>query len=306
MSKYNFVSVDTIINRAVRDYKPLEEINPNDIVEWVGEALFKIGAKRLLTEEIAFLSLENFRATLPDGLCEIIQVAYSEKNRNTKQCLTDTCECEDTDTGCTSCTEIDDSQIYYECWNKDISYYLPEKRYVEIIHAYEIYKKFTPYFYGNYTPMRLSTNTFGALLKYQCEDSLNLYSSSQYEYKVENNTIYANVQEGEIVLAYTKQPLDDNGYPLILDDESVLEAIVKYIGMKMLLPKLFMNEQGVGNIYAKFESDWQWYCRQAKNKMLIPTTLDEKQNHADIGRRLIKPYNSYFGYFGNLNLPERF
>jgi hypothetical protein len=154
--------------------------------------------------------------------------------------------------------------------------------------------------------MRLMTNTLGAALKYQCADSLNLYSTSQYEYRIENNTIYTNVQEGTIVLAYTKQPLDERGYPLILDVESVLEAISRYIIMKSYFPKLLSGEQNAGNIYAKLEMDWHWYCRQAKNALMIPTTLDEKQNHADIGRRLIKPFNSYFGHFGNLNIQEQF
>ena len=308
MSKYTLVPIDTIINRVYRDYKPLDPVEPTDIIEWAGEALFKLNAKRMLIEDIAFVKVENYRAPLPQGLCEIIQVAYSNQPRVTKQCLTDTCDCAESDNAddCNYCTETDPTKIYYECWQKDINYYLPEKRYLEIIHAYEVYKKFTPYFYNNYVPMRLSTSTFGAMLKYQAEDSLNLYSSSQYEYKVENNTIYTNVSDGEIVIAYTKQPLDDRGYPLILDVEEVQEAIVKYVGMKMFMPKLFSMNQGAANIYDKLETDWHWYARQCKNKMLIPESLDEKQNHADIGRRLIKPFQSYFGYFGNLNIQEQF
>lgn len=304
MSKYSFVPVDVIMNRINRDYKFLDPVDFGDVIEWIGEALFKIEAKRLLTEELSILKVENHRATLPQGLCEIIQVAYSTEDSTPENCDKNTCDCPSTSEDCDYCSE--DTNVYFECWQKDINYILPEKRYLEVIHSYEVYKRFTPYFFQKYVPMRLMTNTMGAALKYQCSDSLNLYSTSQYEYRVENNTIYTNVQEGSIVIAYTKQPLDERGYPLIIDVESVLEAITKYIGMKMYLPKLYSGEQNAGNIYAKLESDWHWYCRQAKNALLIPTTLDEKQNHADIGRRLIKPFNSYFGYFGNLNIQEQF
>jgi hypothetical protein len=306
MSKYNFIPVDTIINRFYRDFKPLDPVEPRDIIEWVGEGLFKLGAKRLLTEEIAFLKVENHRATLPAGLCEIIQVSYSPVDNTPQNCSTDTCECPKEDSDCNYCNEITEDQIYFDCWQKDINYILPEKRYLEVIHSYEIYKSLTPYFFNHYVPMRLMTNTLGIALKYQCSNSPNLYSTSQYEYKIDNNIIYTNVQEGSIVVVYTKQPLDDRGYPLILDLEEVQEALTKYVALKTMLPRLYMNEQNIGNLYMKLEDDWNWYCRQAKNKMMIPDTLDEKQNHADIGRRLIKPFNSYFGHFGNLNIQEQF
>lgn len=55
-------------------------------------------------------------------------------------------------------------------------------------------------------------------------------------------------------------------------------------------------------VYA--EDQWQWYCKQASNKSLIPQGVDELENLKEQRNYILPRRNVYQNYFGNLNNRE--
>ena len=55
----------------------------------------------------------------------------------------------------------------------------------------------------------------------------------------------------------------------------------------------------------KLEDDWQWYCRQARNKANMPNTIDKMENMLAMSKRMFSKENRYYGFFGNLSQRER-
>lgn len=306
MSKYKLISIDTIISKLYRELQFLPESSEADIVEYVGEALQAIGAFGQYEEDICFIDINNHRGDLPSGLVEIIQVALSINHIDTKECKTDTCSIDQTK-DCDKriadkCTE----EVVKECWSAHNQYFIPEQRYLDAIYEHDIRWMYTPYFYQNFIPMRLSTGTMQGLVGLHRDFERDVSINSPYEYKIANNQILTSNQTGTIAIAYTRMPLDENGFPMIPDLQEYREAITKYIVYKMSYIRFINNEPNFRGIYEKLEQDWHWYCRQAKNAMLMPTTLDEKQNMKDITHRMLPIENGYYGFFGNINSPEKF
>ena len=94
------------------------------------------------------------------------------------------------------------------------------------------------------------------------------------------------------------------GYPMIPDEVSYVEAIKRYIIVYKVKYSEFI--QGIINpqVFAKLEDDWHWYCKQARAKATMPDTVDKLENLLQQRNRLIPKTNRYYGFFGNLATKE--
>jgi len=300
VSKYKLISIDTILSKVYREIKQAASIEESDIIEYIGESLEAIGAFGQYEEDICFIEIDNFRGNLPNGLVEIIQVAASMKPVEPSKCISDT-DTKDCDSYC-------EDEALNECWSQHNKYYIPAQRYLDAIYEYDLRWKFNSYFFSNFIPMRLSTNTFrgfNAKVGSQ-QNEFGVNAVGGLEYHISNNQIITTFQKGTVAISYTRMPLDEKGFPMIPDLQSYKEAITKYIMYKLAFERFYNNEPNFRGIYQQLEADWHWYCRQAKNSMMMPTTLDEKQNMKDINHRMLKIQRGHNGFFGQINTPETF
>jgi hypothetical protein len=295
VSKYNLISIDAIMSKLYRDLKPVADLNEYDVVEYIGEALEAIGAHAQYKHDFCFINIKNHRGDLPSGLVEIVQAAYSSNKIEQSKCIQDL-DTKDCDSSC-------DKEQQPECWSAFNKYYIPEQRYLDAIYEHDIRWMYSPYYYQNFVPMRLSTNTFrGAVGTNDFGIGVDFFP----EYHISNNQIVTTIQEGTVALSYVSMPVDDNGYPMIPDLIEYKEAITRYVAYKSAYSRLFSNEPNIERLYQRLESDWHWYCKQARNSMMMNTTLDEKENFKDISNRMLPIKRGYYGFFGNINTPEQF
>lgn len=74
MAILNYISVKEVIAKIYRDLNIEQEERWVDMVEWIAEALQKIGAHAQYLEKMVVLPVENYRATLPCDIHKIMQV----------------------------------------------------------------------------------------------------------------------------------------------------------------------------------------------------------------------------------------
>lgn len=302
MANYNLISVDTIISKLYREGLVGPQYNESDIIEMIGEALDAIGAYKQYTENVKFLSITDHQVAIPQGLQEIVMIAYSlEKDLNNSSCTT-SCGVDDTCLG--ACDEEDPDT----CWSAHNKYYIPEQRYYDVIKDYDFTRtSLTGYFYKNYLPLRLAASPFSVTKNLHCDKCINIDYPSEHEYSINNGMIRTSFQEGEICISYLSMPMDDNGYPMIPDMFEYQEAIVAYIMMKNAKGRYYADPSAAHRIlYREMTQDWHWYVKSAKNKQLMPSNIDEREMLFRGNMKMIKNNKGYYNFFGNMNDLEKF
>jgi len=310
--KFQYVSADRILSKIYRDLG-IEEISETDVIEWLGEALEGIGAITIYEEAVAFVEVENHHADIPCGLHSIMQIA-----RNNHWCKTDkdvcpanvlldcTTEQISNPSGC-GCRPIKTSScgVPLDCQGHiigdvEIAYYRP---YFDLKYEYEGWSN-SNIFRLQYTPVRLSNHSFFNSIV--CDDRDNkIYHNVQDEYTIAGDRLRFSFKDGFVAIAYHRQVVDpETGYPMIPDDYSVITAITMYITMKYMGRMWYTGRDGYADKYQKSEQDWQWYCKQAGNTLLMTYGEDEHQKQLDGRKQMIPNHNKYFGYFGRLGMPE--
>ena len=292
---FKYTTLDRVLSKLYRDLG-LEGISETDVIEWVGEALEGIGVVSLYEEAVAFITIENHQATLPNGLHSIIQIARNNNSEEKETCAAEVvAEIIE--------TVVDPQPIPLDCKGNlletpELAYYRP---YFDL--QYEYHGWNTGKTRQGYTPVRLANHSFFNSIV--CREEEGAYTTSVDEYTLQDDVVRTSFKEGQIALAYTRQKIDEEtGYPMIPDDYSVITAITMYITMKYMARMWYMGREGYGDKMQKAESDWQWYCKQASNKAMMPHGVDDYQNLLEEKNQLIPKHNRYYGFFGKLGRKE--
>lgn len=298
--QYSYTSIDRIFAKFARDISA--NFDEGDLIEWTGEALEFIGSVKLYEEAVAIIEVKNHQFALPNGIHQIQQIARDTRWKGPDQ-----------DPLCPAkvILSLPYSQdpppslpVVMDCYGSpmsdyDLAYYRP---YYDLKaehlgwHASDTYRQ-------RFTPIRLATSSFGLGLVDDQKDC----QSCQDEYQViRNKIVRVSFREGSVSLSFLRQVLDEEtGYPLIPDTVEHTTAITKYITMKTQEREFYAGRDGAKMRLDKAEADWQWYCKMASNKDLMPHGIDEHQNWLDSRQRMLPNNRQYFGFFGNMNKPER-
>tara|TARA_Y100000310_G_C20677275_1_gene813820 strand:+ start:1675 stop:2400 length:726 start_codon:yes stop_codon:yes gene_type:complete len=152
-------------------------------------------------------------------------------------------------------------------------------------------------------PLQYLSGSFDSA--FHCETSSNLHTTSKYGYTINGNYINTNFTDTTIDLAYTAFETDDDGFPMIPDDISYKEAIVRYIVMKLKYPDYVNNREGMTEgKYNVIKEEWHWYCAQAAGKAMMPS-LDQMESIKNQWVRLIPEINRHSDFFNKLNDQEK-
>jgi hypothetical protein len=125
-------------------------------------------------------------------------------------------------------------------------------------------------------------------------------------YDVNADCLTLSVKEGEVCIAYNEFPFDDEGYPMIPDNVSYIEAVKKYITMKMDYRnwRKAPSSQGKRMLYEDSKQEWAWYVGQASNAAKMPS-LDQMESIKNSLLRTVKSYNHHASGFKHLGDQQR-
>ena len=301
-----YVSINRILSKIRRDFGSLESISESDVIEWSAEALQAIGAITLYEEAVAFIEVSNHQASLPNGLHAIVQMARNICWDEIKQC--GLCP---SDIVATTEETVNESPapVPIDCNGKpindyELAYYRP---YFDMRDETGYYA--SSYIYNNcFSIIRLANHTFFNSLVCSHPDQEKLYQEGAgmfNEYTIVNgDTVRFSFEKGQIALSYVRQMLDEDGYPMIPDHYAYTTAITKYIIMKLMEREFYAGREGSVGRMQKAEQDWHWYCKQARNRAMMPKGVDAWQNIMEQRQYMLPRVNRYYGFFGKMSRPE--
>ena len=311
--RFQYVTVDTILSKYLRDFKGLD-LNEDDAIEWIGEALGFMKLASASEEAIAFLEVKNYQAPLPNGLHYIIQVARNNAWSSTppvsctpKAIIEDITPEEVTVLECGGCNAS--GIVALDCQGNiigdtEVAYYRPyfDLQYEYMGWAHSRASK-------GFTPVRLANHAFFNTLVCKTDDTQGIYrgnSGGSDEYSVVDTQLRFSFKEGFIALAYLRQRVDaETGYPMVPDDESAKAAITYYLGWKMKEREAWNHREGASQLAQLAEAHWLKYIKQFKNKAKMPFGTDEYEDLRQQSTYLLPRQSSYFGFFGNLGQGEQ-
>lgn len=305
-----YVSINRILGKLRRDFGSLENVNESDVIEWSAEALQAIGAITLYEEAVAFIEVRNHQAELPNGLHAIIQIARNICWDDIKQCGLCPSDVLNLSEEVSSLALLPAHiPVPIDCDGKplqeyDLAYYRP---YFDMRDEVGYYA--SSYLYNNcFSVIRLSNHTFFNSLVCSNPDQDKLYNSGSGvfdEYTIiSGDTLRFSFEKGQIILSYVRQQVDEQGYPMIPDHYSYTTAITKYVIMKLMEREFYTNREGSVGKLQKAEQDWHWYCKQARNRAMMPKGIDQWQNILEQRQYMLPRMNRYYGFFGKMSRPE--
>lgn len=89
-------------------------------------------------------------------------------------------------------------------------------------------------------------------------------------YKLQNNAIYTSLKEGVVEVAYHAIKVDKEGYPMIPENSSFIQALELYI-KKKVFTILFDQGKISPAVLQNTQQEYAWYVAQARSDMSIPS-----------------------------------
>lgn len=272
-----YVSVKRILENVQRNYSLADEINFFDALEWIGSLLSHADSPFTLDKHIKVIHIEDGRGKLPADMHSIIQCGKRIE-------------------GTTALGNVPKEFFMENDVVEAGEDYLPDTTDVYI----EKNALRTSY---HLEPMLYTTDSHG--LRYHCLDvDFNVDSSCQNTYTLNKNHIFTNFEEGYVEIAYLRIPLDDEGYPLIPDDESWIKACEYELAYRILMRAAFIGG-AEPRLLDRIERDKEWYFAQAVNKSKIPIP-DQAAAWQNYALNYIKSPSNQSSFFKHIGEPGGF
>lgn len=117
-------------------------------------------------------------------------------------------------------------------------------------------------------------------------------------YKIQRDFIFTNIKETVLEIAYKSMPMDEEGYPLILDNSYFILALEAYI-KKQLFTILFDENRINLNVLQNAQQDYAFRVRQLHHKMALPS-IDEMQAISNMWNKMHLTTKDFYNGFQTL------
>lgn len=300
-------------------HTPDERLNETDILSFIHMGMGKLMSTPLWDEKIVVLPVKNYYAELQDDFRAIIQAGYKidcEDHPNFSYRVTEyvqkgledcdikislSCpKCKKVECGCKSPTVVVDADRIWRAQNPHF-----EARLMDHYYGYHYIGNgfYSTGYHPEFRLMRAKQNNFH-VLKYHVKDCINLITDCEVEYALNDGKIIVPFQDGQILLSYLGERLDEEGYRLIPDNPWVIDYLVHYIEEKMAYIEGRSTKDWSFYAIAKNNAETAFY--RAKGKLSIPEYTRFRQFWKNKMNKILA--HGYQDNFNNLNrfLPDRY
>lgn len=124
----------------------------------------------------------------------------------------------------------------------------------------------------------------------------------ELSFKTNGRVIFTSFPEGQVEIAYHAIPVDDDGFPLLMDNEVYLSALESYITMKVLQQK-FRKGDISAQAYQDAQQEYVWDAAQLNSELMIPS-VSEMESIARMWNTMIPKVREFDNGFHSLGNRE--
>ena len=258
------VSSKEIVAKCLSDYNLTEgEINISSIKEWIAEGMELIGAVTQMDHKVAVLEIKDYQCQIPCDLQHLNSVAFSFCNCGgwfPAKRTTGTFSVFDKKAGCCDAYMlIQDHHLFPMV--KNMFNLTNDKQALDKLNSDDNLRTTLSCLINNYTVNSRNGKLSGLT------GGTNFSNTIQYDIKPQH--LIFNIRDGYCKISYHAIYTDEEGMPLIPDLQSYREALIYWLGTKMLYSKWIKGEIP-SNIYNQIKSSWNFYRKQAYAEALMP------------------------------------
>lgn len=115
--------------------------------------------------------------------------------------------------------------------------------------------------------------------------------TKELTYKLQNNIIYTSLKEGTIEVAYHTIKVDNEGYPMIPENSSFIQALELYIKKKVFT--ILFDQGKINNaVLQNTQQEYAWYVAQAQRDLNMPT-IDQMESISNMWTQLLQRANEH-------------
>ena len=141
---------------------------------------------------------------------------------------------------------------------------------------------------------RYSTDVFHYMPDEVYKTKFTMVNHEMLTYKLNGNVIFLSTKDNEVDVAYQAIASDDNGYPLIYDDATYIQALKDYIKLKRY-EVLFDTGRIAQAVLQNTQQQYGFSARVLRNHMAM-ITPDKAESIANILNNMIIHRGQYRGY----------
>ena len=116
--------------------------------------------------------------------------------------------------------------------------------------------------------MRSMTDTF-----YPDDDSFRHTAPYEASFKTQGTVIFTSFPEGMVKISYKSTPVDEDGFPMLIDNESYLDALEAYISMKVIRNK-FRQSKIPAAVYQDAQQEYAVAAKELQSEMCTPSVSE--------------------------------
>lgn len=120
----------------------------------------------------------------------------------------------------------------------------------------------------------------------------------ELSFKTQGRIIFTSFPEGEVEIAYKAIPVDEHGFPLLIDNETYLNALEGYIKVKVFTVKFDTGKIAAG-VLSNAQTDYYWASHLLQSEMTMPS-VSEMESISRALTTMLKPVTSFDNGFKNL------
>lgn len=131
-------------------------------------------------------------------------------------------------------------------------------------------------------------------------DSSYIGYSDGLTFKTSGRVIFTSIQNGEVQIAYKAMPVDDEGFPMLIDNEIYLEALENYIKVKVFTIKFDQGKISAG-VLQNAQAEYAVSAKMLMSEFTTPSP-SEMQSLANIWSTMIpqmRKFDEGFKTLGN-------
>lgn len=117
----------------------------------------------------------------------------------------------------------------------------------------------------------------------------------EMSFKTQGRVLYTSFPEGQVEIAYRAIPLDEDGFPLLIDNENYLAALEAYIKKQIFTIKFDQGKLAAG-VLQNVQQEYAWLAGQLKAEFMIPS-VSEMQSLMNAYNSLIPRMSEFYRGF---------